>query len=32
LLYLGQVAVVNENMFSTGLPGEIKKIRIKMAS
>jgi hypothetical protein len=24
LLYLGQVAVVNENLFSTGLPGEIK--------
>ena len=24
LLYLGQVAVVNENLFSTGLPGWIK--------
>ena len=26
LLYLGQVAVVNENLFSTGLPGKIKVI------
>jgi hypothetical protein len=25
LLYLGQVAVANENLFSTSLPGEINK-------
>ena len=33
LLYLGQVTDVNENLFSTGLPGEIKNnVKIKMGN
>jgi hypothetical protein len=34
MLYLGQVAVVNENLFSTSLPGliQVKKAESEMAA